>query len=123
MVLFRSFFESYNTPYDDYWAVVYTLWLNNKGEWVDSEGNAITQRPSFTNWFLIGVNSTHSNHYEDREFKFFYAKTTKYVLANCKTTSRSSYGSTLTVPSQLESLNWGKKYLINFDQGKIQHSW
>ena len=114
-VHFRSFFESDYTALDNYWAVS-TQWLNNKGSWVDSEGSAITQRPSFTNWFLIGVKSWHHNNYEDREFKFFYAKTTKYVLANCKSTSSSSYGSTLTVPSQLESLNWGKKILNYIDK-------
>ena len=106
-VLFRSFFESHWTTYDLYWNVQ-TLWSTNKGAWKDSNGNAITTRPSFTNWFLIGVESVHANNKEDRNFKFFYAKTTKYVLSNCKTTSTSSYGSTLTVPSQLESLNWGK---------------
>ena len=123
-VLFRSFFESQWTTYDDSHWQVSSDWSNNKGSWKDSDGNTIA-KPSFTNWFLIGVKSVHSNSKEDRKFKFFYARTTKYILANCKTTSTSSYGSTLAVPSQLESLNWGKKYLIrliNFGQEKIQHS-
>ena len=123
-VLFRSFFESQWTTYDDSHWKVSSDWSNNKGSWKDSDGNGIA-KPSFTNWFLIGVKSVHSNSKEDRKFKFFYAKTTKYILSNCKTTSTSSYGSTLAVPSQLESLNWGKKYsfiLINFGQEKIQHS-
>ena len=109
-LLFRSFFESDWTTYDKYWKVS-TIWSNKKGAWKDSNNNGIA-KPSFTNWFLIGVKSVHSGSKEDRKFKFFYARTTKYILANCKTTSSSSYGSKLAVPSQLESLNWGKKYLV-----------
>ena len=99
--------ESHWTALDDNYWKVSTDWAATKGAWTDSDGNAISKQ-AMTNWFLIGVKSEHNNGKEDRKFKFFYARSTKYILTNCKTTSVSTYGATLEVPSQIESLNWGK---------------
>ena len=109
-VLFRSFFSSDWTKLDGSQWSVQSMWSNKKGKWTNSDGNEIG-KPSFGNWFLIGVKSQHYNNKEDRKFQFFYAKSTMYSLGDCKTTSVSSYGQKLEVPNSGESLNWGKEYL------------
>ena len=110
-VLFRSFYESPWTAFDaSYWTVKDDFWTNSLGTWTDSNGTEI-DRPGtyFLNWFLIGVKSKHDGDTEDRKFKFFYVKSTNYIIRNCVDGSISTYEQdTLEVPSSGQSLNWGK---------------
>ena len=61
------------------------------------------------NFFLIGVESSHSNSNEDRKFQLFYAASTKYRLEGCTWSTESLNHQTLQVPSSGQQTTWGIK--------------
>ena len=61
------------------------------------------------NFFLIGVESSHSNTHEDRKFQLFYAASTKYHLEGCTWSTESLNHETLQVPSSGQQTTWGIK--------------
>ena len=99
------------------------MWV--KGKWSECGNNCPTfrhngveiDRPEATNYdgldfldfFLIGVESSHSNSNEDRKFQLFYAASTKYRLEGCTWSTESLNHQTLQVPSSGQQTTWGIK--------------
>ena len=74
-------------------------------------GDVEIDRPNDkSNYFLIGVESTHDDSTEDRTFKLYYAMSTKYLLKNCTWHPQSNYFETIQVPYTGLQTAWGKKY-------------
>ena len=74
-------------------------------------GVEIDRPNDWSDYFLIGVESTHNNGKEDRAFQLFYAMSTKYRLEGCTWLTQSEYFKTLQVPSSGLQTTWGKKIL------------
>ena len=61
------------------------------------------------NFFLIGVESSHSTDKDDRKFQLFYAASTKYHLKGCTWSTESLNYQKLQVPSSGQQTTWGIK--------------
>ena len=72
-------------------------------------GVEISKPTDKSNYFLIGVESTHNNGKEDRKFQVFYAMSTKYRLEGCTWLIQSQYYETMQFPSSGLQTTWGKK--------------
>ena len=73
-------------------------------------GVEISKPTDKSNYFLIGIESTHDNGKEDRKFQVFYAMSTKYRLEGCTWLIQSQYYETIQFPSSGLQTTWGKKY-------------
>ena len=77
-------------------------------------GDEVIDRPSGDDanidYFLIGVESTHDDDTEDRQWKLLWARSTKYSLEECTWHTESEYYETLQVPNSGLQPTWGNKY-------------